>query len=621
MAFMKVDPRAFRGLSRFLAPAAGGPLADRALAEGRITPAQLEECIREQDRTGRPLDELLIERGYLTAEDAARLRQPALPPEAARAAEDPARLVGHYVLTEVLGAGGMAEVWKAWDRSLGRWVAVKFLKDHVGHQTQRLEREGRMAGRLSHPGIISIFERGRHGDRAYLVMPYVEGAPPRPPLAPREAARLAWEVAQALAYAHAHGVIHRDVKPANILVEKSGRAVLADFGLAIAGGSGASLWAVSGTPEYASPEQVRGEALDVRTDVYSLGATLYHLLAGRPPFSGRDAEEIGRKVLEARPAPLRGVPARLRRIVERAMERDRARRYPGMAEMAEDLRRYLEGTERSRLTWKAWVAVAAAGILPWAVAGVVIWQGRAETREAEVRSTLEEARGELARVEALLASAAGADADRLRSAAYSAAALFRYAAKIAGGELPEASAGIGRCYELTGQEALAEEEYRKAEQDVPEGRIGLARIWLRRHLEGRRELDWLGMARGRLEGARPAKGDPAEALLLYASGRKEEALRAGAAALAKASGDDLLLLVLGAAACDLGRWEEAAARLGRAVELRPGQATLWYYKGVALAGKGDRAGAREAFAHALKAAPPGWLLLAEAERRLAELGG
>jgi tetratricopeptide (TPR) repeat protein len=315
------------------------------------------------------------------------------------------------------------------------------------------------------------------------------------------------------------------------------------------------------------------------------------------------------------------MPPPLRRIVERAMERDRARRYPGMAEMAEDLRRYLEGAERSGPTWKAWAAVAVAGMLPWAVAGGVIWRGRAATREAEVRSTLQEARDELERVEALLASAAGADADRLRGAAYSAAALFRYAAKIAGGELPEASAGIGRCYELTGQEALAEEEYRKAERDVPEGRIGLARIWVRRYLEGRRELDWLGMARGRLERVRPAKGDPAEVLLLYASGRKEEALQAGSAALARAAGDDLLLLVLGAAACDLGRWEEAAARLGRAVELRPGEATLWYYRGVALAGQGNRAGAREAFARALEAAPPGWLLLAEAERRLAELGG
>lgn len=616
---MKVDPRSFRSLSRFLAPAAGGALADRALAEGRITAEQLEECVREQDRTGRPLDEILVARGYLTAEDVARLRQPALPPEAARAAEDPARLVGHYVLTEVLGAGGMAEVWKAWDRSLGRWVAIKFLKDHVGHQTQRLEREGRMAGRLCHPGIISIFERGRHGDRAYLVMPYVEGTPPRPPLPPREAARLAWEVAQALAYAHARGVIHRDVKPANILVEKGGRAVLADFGLAIAGGSSASLWSASGTPEYASPEQVRGEALDARTDVYSLGATLYHLLAGRPPFSGSDADEIGRKVLEASPPPLGGTPAPLRRIVARAMERDRSRRYAAMAEMAEDLRRYLEGASRRGPTWKALAAVAVAGVLPWAVAGGVIWRGRLEARDGEIRSTLEEARRELARLEHLLA-AAGPDADQLRGAAYSAAALFRYAAKLAGGDLPEASAGLGRCLEVAGQESLAEVEYRKAEATA-EGKLGLARIFLRRHLEGRREIDWLGMARGRLERARPGPGEPAQALLLFAAGRREEALREGAAALAKAPGDELLLLVLGVAACDLGRWEEAAARLSRAAELRPGEAVLWYYKGVALAGRGDRAGAREAFARALRTAPPGWLLLAEAQRRLNELGG
>lgn len=617
---MTLDPRAFRHLSRFLAPSAGGVVADRALAEGKITPEQLEECVRQQDRTGRPLDEILVERGYLTAGDVARLRQPAPPPEAARVAEDPARSMGHYILVEVLGSGGMAEVWKAWDQSIGRWVAIKFLKDHVDRPTQRLEREGRMAGQLSHPGIIPIFERGRHGDRVYLVMPYVEGGTPRSPLPPREAARLAWEVAQALAYAHARGVIHRDIKPSNLLVEKTGRALVADFGLAIAGGSGASLRAASGTPEYASPEQIRGEALDPRTDVYSLGATLYHFLTGRPPFTGRDADEIGRRVLEGEAPPLRGVPGALRRIVRRAMERDRARRYRAMAEMAEELRKFVEAASRRGPTWRALAAVAVAGIVPWAVAGVVIWRGRLEARESEIRSTLLEAQEELGRLERA-AGASGADAESLRGAAYSAAGLFRYAVKLAGGELPEASAGLGRCYELAGQEGLAEEEYRKAES-IPEGKIGLARIWIRRHLEGRREIDWLALARSRLERARSGKDEPAEALLLYASGRKEEALRSGEAAWRRTPpGDALFLLVLGAAACDLERWDEATAFLTRAVEVRPREATFWYYKGLALAGRGDRAGAREAFAEAIKHAPPGWLLLIEAQRRLDELGG
>src|SRR6185369_10876869 len=115
------------------------------------------------------------------------------------------------------------------------------------------------------------------------------------------------------------GVIHRDVKPANILVEAGGRIVLADFGLAILDDAATSRWAMSGTPEYASPEQIRGDPLDNRTDIYSLGATFYHLLSGKPPFSGVGTDEITENVLKALPPPLRGVPKPLARIVRRAM--------------------------------------------------------------------------------------------------------------------------------------------------------------------------------------------------------------------------------------------------------------------------------------------------------------
>src|SRR6185295_14714960 len=171
---MTVDPRAFKGLSRFLAPSAGGPVADRAVSEKLITSEQLQECILEQDSSGKPLDEILVERGFLKADDVTRLRAPAVPAEAVPWLSDPERLLGHYVLVSLLGTGGMAEVWKAWDRSLGRWVAVKYLKAGIGHPTQRIEREGRMAGQLSHPSIITIFERGQQGGRAYLVMPFVD---------------------------------------------------------------------------------------------------------------------------------------------------------------------------------------------------------------------------------------------------------------------------------------------------------------------------------------------------------------------------------------------------------------------------------------------------------------
>src|SRR5262249_20104993 len=161
-------------------------------------------------------------------------------------------IVAQYILVMRAGMGGMAEVWKAWDRSLGRWVAIKFLKEEVGHPSQRLEWEGQMAAQLSHPGIITIHERGEKDGRPYLVMPPVNGAPPKSPMKPKDAARVALQVAQALVHVHRNNIIHRDVKPANVLVEAGGRVVLADFGLAIPSSSGSSRWAISGTPEYAS---------------------------------------------------------------------------------------------------------------------------------------------------------------------------------------------------------------------------------------------------------------------------------------------------------------------------------------------------------------------------------
>ncbi|HEV3028449.1 MAG TPA: protein kinase, partial [Planctomycetota bacterium] len=363
---MKVDFRSFRGLSRFLAPSAGGPIADRALAEKRITPEQLEKCVQIQDRTGRPLDEILIDQGFLTTQDVVRFRNPALPPDVDKASQDPKNVVAQYVLVSRAGMGGMAEVWKAWDRSLGRWVAIKFLKDEIGHPTQRIEREGMMAGQLSHPGIITIFERGEKEGRPYLVMPLVDGAPPKAPMPSKVAARLALQASQALDHVHKMGIIHRDVKPANILVEAGGRVLLLDFGLAIPASSGASRWAVSGTPEYASPEQIRGDVLDARTDVYSLGATLYHLLAGRPPFSGASVKEITDRVLTAPLPPLKAVPRQLARIVAKAMARDRVKRYPTMTALARDLQGFLDpifGVVPS--TPRALVMVLVAGALPW----------------------------------------------------------------------------------------------------------------------------------------------------------------------------------------------------------------------------------------------------------------
>ncbi len=609
---MRLDPRSLKGLSRFLAPSAGGAVADRALAEKLIAPEQLDECLRIQDRGGRPLDEILVERGYLKAEDVARLRQPPQPPEVVEAAGDPARLLRHYVLVSLLGSGGMAEVWKAWDRSLGRWVAMKLLRPDVGHPTQRIEREGRVAGALSHPGIISIFERGQHEGRPYLVMPFVDGKPPRAPMPPREAARLAREVALALDYAHRMGVIHRDVKPGNILVEPGGRVVLADFGLAVPEASVAPGWALSGTPEYASPEQLAGGALDARTDIYSLGATLYQFLSGRAPFGGAGPDDVTNQVLKGAPPPLRGVPSFLAWIVRKAMQRDPALRYGSMAGLAADLTRFLEGSSaRVLLRPAVMAAILLAGALSWGMTYFILSQSRTREEQLAVMKVLEEGELELARAEQMRADPAVHQRE-IAEAVRQALPSLNVAIRMAGGEHPRASAGLGRCYEIMGEDLRAEGEFERA-LSLPAGRLGLARVYLNRHFEGREGDDWRAKAAAVLEGV---PGEAARAMREFAAGRWEETLKAGATALGKERYDEVVPMVLGAAAGELRRWDEAIRWFEQATRMRRGDPAAWYRKALAHEGKGDREGAVVALTRAVAAAHSNWPLRAEAIRRL-----
>jgi tetratricopeptide (TPR) repeat protein len=616
---MNVDPRAFKGLSRFLAPSAGGPLADRALSEKRITLAQLQECVAVQDRTGRPFDEILVERGYLTAKEVTRLSNPALPPEVLKASEDPKNVLGHYVLVSRAGMGGMAEVWKAWDRSLGRWVAVKYLKEDVGQPTQRIEREGKMAAQLSHPGIITIFERGLHEGRPYLVMPLVNGASPKTPMPPKKAAQLAREVAQALGHAHQMGVIHRDVKPANLLVEAGGRVVLADFGLAISESAGASRWALSGTPEYASPEQIQGGVLDARTDIYSLGATLYHLLSGRPPFAGGDLKQTSDRVLNAPVPPLKKVPRALAKIVAKAMERDRSKRYASMAELEKDLRGFLDPIWGSLpSTPRALVAVLVAGALPWMVTGIIVWQRNRREARMEMMETVRQADQELARTEQLYADPE-LPLDNCKASAAETLGLYRRLQRDLDQEIPELQLGIGRCLELMNQEDQAEAAYRSAGRVAGAG-LGLARISLRRHFAGRRDQDWRTAAKIHLEKFKAStSGDEATLLYDFASGRSAQVLAAAPRVLEQGGRhSDVLQLAVGVAATELGKWDEAALRFDQAVRLRRSEPTTLYWKGVALAGKGESQDAVVCLDQAIRSAPADWPLRAEAERRILE---
>ena len=347
--------------------------AELAVAQGLCTRGQVDECVAQISRllkagvTPLPkLGELLARKGYLTPSAAeatarppsssgaaTRIRAAGLPPEAAQAARDPANAVGKYFKVSRLGAGGMGEVWKAWDTDLARWVALKFLRNDDPGEQARFLREAQTAAALNHPNIAAVYESGQAGGKPFLAMQFVDGvtlaAVPRNDA--RRLATLVRDAALAVHHAHEKAVIHRDLKPSNLMVEGS-RVYVMDFGLAKQTSVDSSLsisGAILGTPAYMAPEQARGEAGRVgpRSDVYALGATLYELLADRPPFQDTEVYALLKRVVEEDPVPLRRRSPRadrdLETIVMKCLEKDPDRRYAAARELAEDLDRYLEG--------------------------------------------------------------------------------------------------------------------------------------------------------------------------------------------------------------------------------------------------------------------------------------
>ncbi|HLY73692.1 MAG TPA: protein kinase [Planctomycetota bacterium] len=347
----------------------------RTLVDQRlISPGQAEECLAIQkrlaDARAHPLPrlgELLLRKGFLTpgilsASVTVRLPtrpgsgalesrirkdlESGLPPEVRGFLTDPSNRFARYLRTQLLGKGGAGEVWKAWDMELGRWVALKFLKFEDIEELDRLKREAQTSAKLSHPHIAAVYEIAEAREKTFLVMQYVDGQTLETfPRDNREKlVTIVREVALAIHYAHSRGVIHRDLKPGNIMVDTSGRPFVMDFGLARQIESKRSISGiVLGTPAYMPPEQAVGAPADVRSDVYSLGATLYELLANRPPFRGESVLEILKKVTQEEPTPLAQAPEELRTVVAKCLMKEPSLRYASAWDLAEDLRRWGEG--------------------------------------------------------------------------------------------------------------------------------------------------------------------------------------------------------------------------------------------------------------------------------------
>jgi tetratricopeptide (TPR) repeat protein/predicted Ser/Thr protein kinase len=296
---------------------------------------------------------------------------PAPDTEVRKASADPKNLFGKYVLLRQIGAGGMGVVFKAWQSDLRRVVAVKFIRGIQAEQElERFQREAQLAATLSHPGIAPIFESGAHEGKHFFAMQYVEGltldrllagpaaprgapapnAPARPPL--RRIVEVLAQVAEAVDFAHEKGVVHRDLKPANIMVDGRGHSYVMDFGLAKSVRTGSSLTGSGhavGTPSYMAPEQAQGDhsRIGPRTDVYALGAILYEVATGRPPFVGENLVDVLVDVAHKDPVAPRRLnpkfPPDLETIAMKALEKDPDRRFATAEEFAADLRRWLEG--------------------------------------------------------------------------------------------------------------------------------------------------------------------------------------------------------------------------------------------------------------------------------------
>jgi TolB-like protein/Flp pilus assembly protein TadD/predicted Ser/Thr protein kinase len=308
-------------------------------------------------------------------------------------------MVSHYRIVEKIGAGGMGEVYLAEDTELNRKVALKFLPSHLCQDAEcraRFKREAQAAAKLDHPNIVSVFEVGEFQGRPFFSMQHVEGQSLREvgagkPLPLERIIEIGIQVCDGLQAAHDKGITHRDIKPSNILIDARGRARIVDFGLASVLGSeqltktGSTL----GTIGYMSPEQVRGEAVDHRTDLFSLGVILYELITGHSPFKADSEAATLHAITDTKPELLarfrRDVPSSLQVTVDKALDKDTATRYQHADDLAIDLKRLSSAAVSRQIPrrdwWNRYVVTAAVAVLLimvgyWGVTSILTKEGQ-----------------------------------------------------------------------------------------------------------------------------------------------------------------------------------------------------------------------------------------------------
>ena len=346
--------------------------------------------ILSEATNGREYIETVPKRGYRFVAEVREVEEPEAgsQPQAIPGANLTGKKVSHYRVLEVLGGGGMGVVYKAEDLKLGRFVALKFLPEEIasdGKVLERFEREARAASALDHPNICAIHEFGEYDGRPFIAMSLLQGqnlreriAAKAAPFATDELLNLAIQIGEGLAAAHEKGIIHRDIKPANIFITNRNEAKILDFGLAKMTYAGEregrlyheaqspdaptamaidlrlSLTGVTmGTVPYMSPEQVRGEKLDARTDLFSFGLVIYEMATGQQTFGGDTASALHEAILRRAARPGTGVesyeiPAGLEEVITKALEKDRNLRYQHAADMRTDLQRVKRDSESGR---------------------------------------------------------------------------------------------------------------------------------------------------------------------------------------------------------------------------------------------------------------------------------